>query len=117
MDDYGTGCSSPSTLQSFPFDRIKIDRAFVDGVATNKQSAAIIRSTLILAHSLDIPVLAEGVEREEHVDFLRREGCLRVKGFLFGRPVPRPDIETFVNAGGTVVTEGLAVAVKIDAAA
>jgi diguanylate cyclase (GGDEF)-like protein len=98
MDDYGTGYSSLSTLQSFPFDKIKIDRAFVDGVVTNKQSAAIVRSTLILAASLDIPVLAEGVENEDHIDFLRREGCLQVQGFLFGRPVPRSGIEAIVNA-------------------
>ncbi|QFY60777.1 EAL domain-containing protein [Rhizobium grahamii] len=97
MDDYGTGYSSLSTLQSFPFDKIKIDRAFVEGVTNNKQSAAIVRSTLILAQSLDIPVLAEGVEREEHVDFLRREGCPQVQGFLFSRPVPRHEIEELVG--------------------
>ncbi|RWY79444.1 bifunctional diguanylate cyclase/phosphodiesterase [Rhizobium leguminosarum] len=97
MDDYGTGYSSLSTLQSFPFDKIKIDRAFVDGVVTNKQSAAIVRSTLILAASLDIPVLAEGVENEDHIDFLRREGCLQVQGFLFGKPGPRSGIEAIVN--------------------
>jgi diguanylate cyclase (GGDEF)-like protein len=98
MDDYGTGYSSLSTLQSFPFDKIKIDRAFVDGVVTSKQSAAIVRSTLILAASLDIPVLAEGVEREEHMDFLRKEGCVQVQGFLFGKPVPRAGIDAIVNA-------------------
>ncbi|CAN7542366.1 EAL domain-containing protein [Rhizobium sp. LjRoot30] len=98
MDDYGTGYSSLSTLQSFPFDKIKIDRAFVDGVETNRQSAAIIRSTLILAASLDIPVLAEGVETEQHIEFLREEGCLQVQGYLFGRPTPRSDIEHLVNA-------------------
>jgi diguanylate cyclase (GGDEF)-like protein len=104
MDDYGTGYSSLSTLQSFPFDKIKIDRAFIDGVVTSKQSAAIVRSTLILAASLDIPVLAEGVEREEHMDFLRNEGCLQVQGFLFGKPTPRSGIEDIVNgldAGAT----------------
>jgi diguanylate cyclase len=98
MDDYGTGYSSLSTLQSFPFDKIKIDRAFVDSVVTNRQSAAIVRSTLILAASLDIPVLAEGVEREEHIEFLRKEGCLQVQGFLFGKPVPREEIADIVNA-------------------
>jgi diguanylate cyclase len=98
MDDYGTGYSSLSTLQSFPFDKIKIDRAFINGVVTSKQSAAIVRSTLILAASLDIPVLAEGVEREEHMDFLRTEGCLQVQGFLFGKPGPRSGIEHIVNA-------------------
>jgi diguanylate cyclase (GGDEF)-like protein len=106
MDDYGTGYSSLSTLQSFPFDKIKIDRAFVDGVVTNKQSAAIVRSTLILAQSLDIPVLAEGVENEEHIDFLRREGCLQVQGFLFGRPAPREDIESIVNGRPSAADNG-----------
>jgi len=107
MDDYGTGYSSLSTLQSFPFDKIKIDRAFIDGVVTSKQSAAIVRSTLILAASLDIPVLAEGVEREEHMDFLRTEGCLQVQGFLFGKPSPRSGIEHIVNGAdaGTMLNE------------
>jgi diguanylate cyclase (GGDEF)-like protein len=97
MDDYGTGYSSLSTLQNFPFDKIKIDRAFIDGVTSNRQSAAIVRSTIILAQSLDIPVLAEGVENEEHMDFLRSEGCLQVQGYLFGRPMPRSEIEHVVN--------------------
>jgi len=97
MDDYGTGYSSLSTLQSFPFDKIKIDRAFVDGVVTNVQSAAIVRSTLILAQSLQIPVLAEGVEREEHIEFLRNEGCLQVQGYLFGKPTPSEGIRSIVS--------------------
>ena len=98
MDDYGTGYSSLSTLQNFPFDKIKIDRAFIDGVTSNRQSAAIVRSTIILAQSLDIPVLAEGVENEEHMDFLRSEGCLQVQGYLFGRPMPLSEIDHVVNA-------------------
>ncbi len=97
MDDYGTGYSSLTTLQNFPFDKIKIDRAFIDGVTTNRQSAAIVRSTIILADSLGIPVLAEGVEREEHMDFLLREGCPQVQGFLFGRPMPLSEISHVVN--------------------
>jgi diguanylate cyclase (GGDEF)-like protein len=98
MDDYGTGYSSLSTLQNFPFDKIKIDRAFIDGVTSNRHSAAIVRSTIILAQSLDIPVLAEGVENEEHMDFLRSEGCLQVQGYLFGRPMPLSEIDHVVNA-------------------
>jgi EAL domain-containing protein (putative c-di-GMP-specific phosphodiesterase class I) len=105
MDDYGTGYSSLSTLQTFPFDKIKIDRAFVSGVATSRQSAAIVRSTLILAASLDIPVLAEGVELEEHMDFLRREGCAQVQGFLFGKPLPRSGIEAIVNGENAPISE------------
>jgi diguanylate cyclase (GGDEF)-like protein len=98
MDDYGTGYSSLSTLMSFPFDKIKIDRSFIDKVDTDVQSAAIVRSTLILAHSLNIPVLAEGVETPQHVDFLRREGCAQVQGFFYGRPVPVAEIDFLVNA-------------------
>ncbi|MBW6423004.1 EAL domain-containing protein [Rhizobium sp. XQZ8] len=97
MDDYGTGYSSLSTLMSFPFDKIKIDRTFIDGLEANAQSAAIVRSTLILASSLDIPVLAEGVETNEHIDFLRKEGCMQVQGYLFGKPGPRSGIEHIVN--------------------
>lgn len=99
MDDYGTGYSSLSTLMSFPFDKIKIDRTFIEGVADNLQSAAIVRSTLILASSLNIPVLAEGVETGDHVSFLQKEGCAQVQGFFFGRPGPRSTIETIVNGG------------------
>ena len=109
MDDYGTGYSSLSTLQTFPFDKIKIDRAFIEGVATSRQSAAIVRSTLILAASLDIPVLAEGVEREEHIEFLRREGCPQVQGFLFGKPLPRSEIEAIVNSVTTAAVPDVAV--------
>ena len=98
MDDYGTGYSSLSTLQTFPFDKIKIDRAFIDHLTTSDLSAAIVRSTLILAASLNIPVLAEGVETEAQLEFLRVEGCRQVQGFLFGKPLPRPAIEAIVNA-------------------
>ncbi|UJW74290.1 putative bifunctional diguanylate cyclase/phosphodiesterase [Rhizobium sp. SL42] len=97
MDDYGTGYSSLSTLQLFPFDKIKIDRGFIDGVASSRQSAAIVRSTLILAASLDIPVLAEGVESEAHVRFLQAEGCEQVQGYFYGRPVPLSALSDVVN--------------------
>jgi len=105
MDDYGTGYSSLSTLQSFPFDKIKIDRAFINGLATNQQSAAIVRSTLILAASLDIPVLAEGVETDAHITFLRNEGCMQVQGFLFGKPTARSGIDAIVNCAAEAIAE------------
>lgn len=97
MDDYGTGYSSLSTLQLFPFDKIKIDRGFIDGVASSRQSAAIVRSTLILASSLDIPVLAEGVESEAHVRFLQAEGCEQVQGYFYGRPVPLSELRDVID--------------------
>jgi diguanylate cyclase (GGDEF)-like protein len=88
MDDFGTGYSSLSTLQCFPFDKIKIDRSFVRSVHHNAQASAIVRATIILARSLGIPVLAEGVESQAELDFLRAEGCQEAQGYLFGRPLP-----------------------------
>ena len=92
MDDFGTGYSSLATLQAFPFDKIKIDREFIKDLGGNRQSEAIVKATIILGESLDIPVLAEGVETEEHLGFLAAQGCNQVQGFLFGRPMPVGDI-------------------------
>jgi diguanylate cyclase (GGDEF)-like protein len=92
MDDYGTGYSSLFTLQNFPFDKIKIDREFIKEINTNKQSSAIVQSTLILGDSLDIPILAEGVETEEHLQFLSKQGCQEVQGYLFGKPMPNSNL-------------------------
>jgi len=88
MDDFGTGYSSLSTLQAFPFDKIKVDKSFVQAVETSVHAAAIVKATLLLGRSLNIPVLAEGVETTRHLDFLREEGCDSVQGYLFGRPMP-----------------------------
>ncbi len=106
MDDYGTGYSSLSMLMRFPFDKIKIDRSFIDKVDRDAQSAAIVRSTLILAQSLNIPVLAEGVETIEHLDFLKREGCPQVQGYLYGRPVPLTAITSLVCAAPDAEHQG-----------
>jgi len=91
MDDFGTGYSSLSYLQSFPFDKIKIDRSFISNVERNCQSAAIIRGVIGLAKGLDLPVVAEGVETSEQLDFLSREACDEVQGYLIGRPRPMAD--------------------------
>jgi diguanylate cyclase (GGDEF)-like protein len=88
MDDFGTGYSSLSTLQAFPFDKIKVDKSFIQAVETSAHAAAIVKATLLLGRSLNIPVLAEGVETTRHLDFLRDEGCNSVQGYLFGRPMP-----------------------------
>ncbi len=86
MDDFGTGYSSLSTLRAFPFDKIKLDRTFMSELDGGPQSAAIIRAVLALGESLEIPILAEGVETIEQLDFLRSQGCDEAQGFLLGRP-------------------------------
>lgn len=96
MDDFGTGYSSLATLQAFPFDKIKIDRSFVQEVHKNKQRAAIVRSTLLLGNALDIPILAEGVETEDELDFLKGENCHAAQGFLFGRPLSNEELRSFL---------------------
>jgi diguanylate cyclase (GGDEF)-like protein/PAS domain S-box-containing protein len=88
MDDFGTGYSSLSYLQSFPFDKIKIDQTFISNLESNPQSAAIVRAVIGLARGLDMPVVAEGVETADQLDFLTREHCDEVQGYLIGRPKP-----------------------------
>lgn len=86
MDDFGSGYSSLSYLHSFPFDKIKIDRSFIGDLEHNHHSMAIVRAIITLGHSLDVPVLAEGVETEAQRQFLIEEGCDEVQGYLTGRP-------------------------------
>ncbi len=88
IDDFGTGFSSLSYLQSFPFDKIKIDRSFVSAVANGKRSATLRRSIIQLGYNLDMTTVAEGVETEQQLDLLRAEGCVEAQGFLFSRAVP-----------------------------
>jgi EAL domain-containing protein (putative c-di-GMP-specific phosphodiesterase class I) len=98
MDDFGTGYSSLSTLQAFPFDKLKIDKSFVDKIGSRQQAAVIVTAVLGLGRSLDIPVLAEGVENEEQRSFLDNEACAQAQGYLFGRPAPLSDIRHLVYA-------------------
>ncbi len=91
MDDFGTGYSSLSTLRAFPFDKIKLDRSFMFELDGGPQSSAIIRAVLALGESLEIPVLAEGVETAEQLAFLRAQGCTEAQGYLLGRPQPVAD--------------------------
>jgi EAL domain-containing protein (putative c-di-GMP-specific phosphodiesterase class I) len=91
MDDFGSGYSSLSYLQSFPFDKIKIDQAFISNLGRNPQSATIIRAVIGLARGLELPVLAEGVETNDQLAFLLKESCDEIQGFLVGRPLPIED--------------------------
>jgi diguanylate cyclase (GGDEF)-like protein len=107
MDDFGTGYASLSSLQSFPFDKIKIDRTFVTGVDVNPQSAEIVRAVIGLGRALKIPVIAEGVETEAERSFLRREGCGQIQGHLIGAPA---SIARYADLTGGVAGPPLAVA-------
>jgi EAL domain-containing protein (putative c-di-GMP-specific phosphodiesterase class I) len=88
MDDFGTGYSSLSYLQSFPFDKIKIDQAFIANLGHSQQAVAIIRAVIALGRGLELPVVAEGVETEEQLEFLAKENCNGIQGYLIGRPKP-----------------------------
>ncbi len=97
MDDFGSGYSSLSYLQSFPFDKIKIDQSFISKVKSTPQSAAIVRAVIGLAHGLDLPVLAEGIETKAQLDFLAAESCDEVQGYLMGRPQPISEYSRLVG--------------------
>jgi diguanylate cyclase len=92
LDDFGTGYSSLETLRTFPFDKIKLDRSFMDQIENSPQARAIIRAVLAIGKSLDVPVLAEGVETRSQLAILRSEGCDAMQGFLLGRPRPHDEV-------------------------
>ncbi|HEY4141962.1 MAG TPA: EAL domain-containing protein [Pseudolabrys sp.] len=97
MDDFGTGYSSLSYLQKFPFDKIKIDRSFISDIGTNQQSVAIVHAVIGLGRTLHIPIIAEGVETKAQHEFLAREGCDEVQGYLTGKPL---DISGYADVVG-----------------
>jgi diguanylate cyclase (GGDEF)-like protein len=98
LDDFGTGYSSLNYLQKFPFDHLKIDRAFVASLGSSGNAGAIIQSIVTLGHALGMKVLAEGVENEEQRVLLRLAGCDEMQGFLFAKPVPAAEIDRLVAA-------------------
>ena len=97
MDDFGTGFSSLSTLQSFPFDKIKVDKSFVENIHRDARATVIVKAVLGLGRSLDIPVVAEGVETDEQLQFLRGEDCAEVQGYAIGRPAPADTLGAWTN--------------------
>jgi diguanylate cyclase (GGDEF)-like protein/PAS domain S-box-containing protein len=97
MDDFGTGYSSLSYLRRFPFDKIKIDQSFVGELAPHGDSIAIIRAVAALGKSLGIVTIAEGVETNEQLALLRKEGCTQGQGYLFNAPRPAAEVEKMLS--------------------
>ena len=93
IDDFGTGYSSLAYLRRFPIDTLKIDIAFIREVTSNPQDAAITRTIIELAHSLNLRVVAEGVETQAQLAFLKDAGCDQIQGYLFSRPLPVATLE------------------------
>jgi diguanylate cyclase (GGDEF)-like protein len=106
LDDFGTGYSSLSYLQKFPFDRLKIDRAFVSSLGTTANSGTIIQSIVALGHALGMSVLAEGIETDEQRVLLRLAGCDEMQGFLFARPGPAEAIDDMLARRRAVMGQG-----------
>jgi diguanylate cyclase len=99
LDDFGTGYSSLARLARLPVSELKIDRSFVACMTTDPGRAAIVRSTIHLAHDLGLNVVAEGIEYEEQWDSLAALGCDEAQGYLLARPAPAHELEELLDRG------------------
>jgi diguanylate cyclase (GGDEF)-like protein/PAS domain S-box-containing protein len=103
IDDFGTGYSSLAYLKRFPIDKLKIDIAFVREVTSNPDDAAIVLAIINMAHSLKLRVIAEGVEKDAQLAYLRRHGCDEMQGYYFSRPLPGHEFEQIIRDGKMLV--------------
>jgi diguanylate cyclase (GGDEF)-like protein len=98
LDDFGTGYSSLQYLRRFGFDKLKIDRSFIDGAGAPQESSIILASIIKLGHDLDLTITAEGVETAEQQSWLQASGCHQLQGYLFSRPLPASQMTRFIAA-------------------
>jgi len=96
LDDFGTGYSSLSYLMKLPIDKLKIDKSFIMDMKPDTRGASIVSAIIAMAHSLDLSVIAEGVEQEEHLQLLRRMHCDLIQGYLIAQPLPAGEIEQLI---------------------
>ncbi len=101
VDDFGTGYSSLNYLKMFPINRLKIDRAFVQDIPDDPSDMMIVKTIIGLAHNLGMELVAEGVETQEQLDYLRENGCEECQGYFFSRPVPAVECERFFSGSAT----------------
>ncbi|MBN6185389.1 EAL domain-containing protein [Aneurinibacillus sp. BA2021] len=104
MDDFGTGYSSLSYLKQFPIDRLKIDRSFIFDLPTNMEDRAIVSTIIAMAQNLQLKVVAEGVETEEHLNLLRYLCCDEAQGYFFAKPLPARELEQYLIEGKLTYT-------------
>jgi len=106
VDDFGTGYSSLSYLRKFPLDAIKIDQSFVGQITTVPDETVIVRAIISMGRSLNLRVIAEGVETQEQLDFLKAHRCDEAQGYFFSRPVPPQELVKFLETQ-LILSEGL----------
>ncbi len=98
LDDFGTGFSSLSNLKRFPIDTLKIDRSFIRDLETDRDDLALVEAIVVMAASLGITVIAEGVETEGQCRLLAKLGCTQIQGFHLGRPMPDGQFQDYLGA-------------------
>ena len=101
-DDFGTGYSSLSYIRKFPLDALKIDQSFIRQITTIPDETTIVRAIISMGRSLDLRVIAEGVETQDQLDFLRAHGCDEAQGYFFSRPVPAEQFAALLRVNGFV---------------
>jgi EAL domain-containing protein (putative c-di-GMP-specific phosphodiesterase class I) len=106
IDDFGTGFSSLGRLSDLPIDTLKIDRAFISRLPTDRKSCTLVSTIIGLAHAFDMTTVAEGVETQAQLDYLVREGCNESQGYLHSRPLPRAELESWLIGVGSAATGG-----------